>query len=53
MLMAVEGGEDHHEVAMRLILGMEVSVPLLIARLTFKELIDWSRAFPGVEDGLL
>lgn len=51
--MMVEGGKNHHEVAKRLILGMEVSVPLLVARLAFKKLVDRSRRFPSVEDWLL
>ena len=53
MLVVVEGGEDHHEVALRLILGMEVSVPLFIALLVLEELIERSGGLPGVEDWLL
>lgn len=53
MLVVVEGGEDHHEVASRLILGMEVSVPLFVALLVLEELIERSGGLPGVEDRLL
>jgi len=40
-------------VALRLILGMEVSVPLLVACLMLVELVDGSQRLPVVEDRLL
>jgi hypothetical protein len=53
VLVAVEGGEEEHEVAIGLVLGVKISVPLLVARLVFEKVVDGCERLPGVEDWLL
>ena len=50
--MAVEGGEEDREVAIRLVLRVKVSVPLLVARLVLVEVVDGCETLPEVEDWL-
>lgn len=50
--VAVEGGEKDFEVAIGLILGVKVSVPLFVARLVLVEVVNGGESLPEVEDWL-
>jgi len=50
--VAGESGEEDHVVALRLVLSVQIPVPLLEARLMLVELVDGGHRFPSVEEWL-
>ena len=51
--MTFESREEDLVMAICLILGPEVSIPLLETRLVEEEVVEWSHCLPGVGERLL